>query len=66
MRMAWAEDRATWGHDLSADSRTKTGQGGTMPPCPQVRDWYQCDKSRLEESHPMTTLSPKAKTSFSR
>jgi hypothetical protein len=31
--MAWAEDRATWRHDPSADPGTKTEGGGTMPPC---------------------------------
>jgi len=29
---AWAEDRATWGRDPSADPGAKTGEGGTMPP----------------------------------
>ena len=32
MTMAWAEDRATWGHDLSADSRTKTGGAARCRP----------------------------------
>ena len=54
------------GHDLRADRTTKTGQDGVMPPSIEIRDWYQCDQSRLEESHPKTTLTPKAKNSNSR
>jgi hypothetical protein len=44
--MAWAEDRATWRHDLSVVPGTKTERGaaGSRPPH-QLRDWYQCAKS---------------------
>jgi len=43
--MAWAEDRAPWRHDPSADPGTKTEGGGTMPPCLSLRDWYERGKS---------------------
>ena len=44
--MAWAEDRATWRHDLSTVPETKTERRAAgSRPSPHRRDWYQCAKS---------------------
>jgi hypothetical protein len=41
-----AEDRQPRRHDLSAVPGTKTEGGGTMPPDPSLRDWYESGKSK--------------------
>ena len=53
--MAWAEDRAPWRHDPSADPGAKTeGGAARCRPVFPLRDWHQGGKST--PSDPMCTL----------
>jgi hypothetical protein len=46
--MAWAEDRAPWRHDPSADPGAKTeGGAARCRPVFPFRDWHQGGKSTL-------------------
>src|SRR5271157_588964 len=53
--MAWAEDRAPWRHDPSADPGTKTeGGAARCRPCLSLRDWYESGKSNDPSADPGT------------
>ncbi len=48
--MAWAEDKAPWRHDLSADPGTKTeGREARWRRAFPFRDWYESGKSSCKD-----------------
>jgi hypothetical protein len=63
--MAWAEDRAPWRHDPSADPGAKTEGGRHDAALSFLRDWHEGGKSR-QTDQTYSTLSPDPGFSISR